>query len=90
MHRLPLANREDELGFFAGMIAGTTGERILLLATQACTRSWPGCATGWGGRAFQPSGPASRTWGGTAGGRQMRPALSTSTGETITAPPSAT
>ena len=31
MQRLPLANREDELGFFAGMIAGTSGERILLL-----------------------------------------------------------
>ena len=31
MQRLPLANREEELGFFAGMIAGTTVERILLL-----------------------------------------------------------
>jgi hypothetical protein len=31
MRRLPVANREEELGFFAGMIAGTATERILLL-----------------------------------------------------------
>jgi hypothetical protein len=31
MQRLPLANREEELAFFAGMVAGTGGERILLL-----------------------------------------------------------
>lgn len=31
MQRLPLANREDELGFFATMVAGTAPERILLL-----------------------------------------------------------
>ena len=31
MQRLPLANREEELSLFDAMIAGTTGERILLL-----------------------------------------------------------
>ena len=31
MQRLPLANREEELAFFAGMVAGTSDERILLL-----------------------------------------------------------
>jgi hypothetical protein len=31
MQRLPLANREEEKAFFAGMVAGTAGERILLL-----------------------------------------------------------
>ena len=31
MQRLPLANREPELECFAGMVAGTSGERILLL-----------------------------------------------------------
>jgi hypothetical protein len=31
MQRLPLANREDEIDFFAGMVAGTSDERILLL-----------------------------------------------------------
>jgi hypothetical protein len=31
MQRLPLADREKEQEFFAGMTAGTTGERILLL-----------------------------------------------------------
>ncbi|MFN2185936.1 MAG: hypothetical protein ACK2UU_18285, partial [Anaerolineae bacterium] len=31
MQRLPLANREEEKAFFAGMVAGTADERILLL-----------------------------------------------------------